>query len=56
MCAALGQDVAGARRGVVEGHLALDVGLRLLQRRLRRQLLLHQRGGRRLRLLRGAGH
>lgn len=37
-------------------RLALDVRLRLLQRRLRRQLLLHQRGGRRLRLLRGAGH
>lgn len=37
-------------------HLALDVGLGLLQRRLRRQLLLHQCGGGCLRLLGGAGH
>lgn len=37
-------------------RLGLDVRLRLLQRRLRRQLLLHQGGGRRLRLLRRARH
>ena len=37
-------------------HLAFDVGLGLLQRRLRRQLLLHQRRSSCVRLLGGAGH
>lgn len=37
-------------------RLGLDVRLCLLQRRLRRKLLLHQGGGRRLRLLRRARH